>query len=266
MSDIKNFVWDFIKRGTMQDRTTKRPYWQLLNIAEPSLKVTTEKDEVVDNLKNPVMNIERAKKVEFSANNSFFDLDLFSAQSGASKKVADGSHKIRTPKYEEIEITSGLTEVTLKENPVDGIDYICLENEAGGLNLSQLFTSGVSASETKYVYSESDNKIKLPTGLPVGSRIFIAYTYESENGIEIESRATDFPKSGEFVLEGYGCDLCNKELKLHAFLIIPNAELSGEIDQNFQTDANHSFTITGMVDYCTANKVSYRLIVVRDEE
>jgi hypothetical protein len=88
------------------------------------------------------------------------------------------------------------------------------------------------------------------------------YEYNAESGVAVINSATEFPKACELVLEVLGCDVCNQEELIYAYLIFPNFKISPDFDWSIATDGAHPFSGQAMQNYCDAKKELYKLIIV----
>lgn len=260
--DINNFVIDRILRGVMQSKTNYDVLWAINQITNPSLSCTLETTDAVDALGTRIMQFERAKSATFSAENSLFDLGLAAAQFGTEKEVASESKKIVAPMFETIDVTEE-TEYTLKHTPLEQITSIYLLN--GDSTLGTKYKNGASANATDFVHTAESDRITIPTGISSGSQLFVIYDYESTAAVSVNNNAVDFPKAGKFVMEVLGCDVCDTTKLVHAYIVFPNAKLSGEVDMTFTTEGTHPFSIECMQNYCDKTKQLFQ-IIVPDEE
>ena len=235
MANVKNFAIDHVLRGIMTKRNGEY-MWSINQISNPSLSVTTENAQAVDALGSVMVEFDRGRNAEFSAENSLFDLGLYAAQMGKDVEVASADAKMVVPAFEEI--AGGVAEVALKHTPVGEIAKIYKMNGDGSLGVA--YELGTAASETEFVYA--DGKITLPTGLTANDTVFVMYEYESENATGVTADAINFPKAGKFVMEVLGTDVCDPDTLIHAYVIFPNAKLDGNVDYSFTTDGTHPST------------------------
>lgn len=260
--NMNNFVIDRVLRGVMFSHTDKSVLWAINQISNPSLSCTVESVDAVDMLGTTIMTFQRAKKATFSAENSLFDLGLAAAQFGTEKNVATTDKKMIAPAFETIDVTSEGT-YTLKHTPTEQIPFIYVLN--GDSTLGEKFVNGTSASATDFVHAEGETEITLPTGLTVGSQLFVKYEYESTAAVSVVNNAVNFPKAGEFIMEVLGCDVCDATNLIHAYIRFPNAKLSGEVDLTFTTEGTHPFTIDCMQEYCDKEKKLFEIIAIDEE-
>ena len=55
-------------------------------------------------------------------------------------------------------------------------------------------------------------------------------------------------------MEVLGSDVCDPSKNYYAYIVFPNAKLSGDVDISFATDGKHPFTIQAMQEYCDDEK------------
>ena len=272
---INNFVIDHVLRGIMAKKDGEY-MWSINQITNPSLNVSlADTAQAVDALGTPIAEFDRGRSAEFTAENSLFDLGLYAAQLGRDKEVASEEATITMPAFEEIEMVdeAGVLreEYKLKHVPNAQIKSMYLLNGDGTLGTS--FQFGTEASKTAFVHevTKTDDEmvvsdtITLPTGLGKEDVLFVMYEYEAKAGVAVTANAIDFPKRGKFIMEVLGCDVCDQEELIHAFVEFPNAKLDGNVDFSFATDGTHPFTIKAMQDYCNKEKVLFR-VIIPDEE
>ena len=259
--DISNFIIDRILRGVMTSTADGSVMYSINQIENPSLECSADEKVAVDALGTTIQTYHLAKNATLSAENSMFDLGLFATQQGAEKKIASASSKIITPIFENIDVTG--TSVVLKHKPKDALTAIY--ELKGDSTMGKKYTVNATATVDKFAFDEASKTITLPTGVTVGSQIFVMYEYETENAVEITASATEFPKAGKFIMEVLGADVCDQESLIHSYVEFPKAKLDGNVDYSFTTDGTHPFTIRAMQDYCDREKKLFR-IIVPDEE
>ena len=261
---INNFVIDHVLRAVMAKKNGEY-MWSINQITNPSLNVTlTDSAQAVDALGTPIAEFDRGREAEFSAENSLFDLGLYAAQLGKDKEVASENATITTPAFEEYEVKGEESETwTLAHTPnVDTpIQAIYLLNGDG--TLGKAFS--VSTEATAETFKYADGVITIPTGLAKEDALFVMYEYEAKSGVAVTADAINFPKRGKFIMEVLGCDVCDQEELIHAYVVFPNAKLDGNVDYSFTTDGTHPFTIRAMQDYCDKKKRLFT-VVIPDEE
>lgn len=264
MADINNIVIDRILRGAMLSTNDGSVLWEISQITNPSLTCSTETQDAVDALGIPIVTFERAKTIEFSAENALFDLRLFAAQSGTEKVVASSSNKITVPTFEEIVLGADpAAAITLKHAPIDQIREIHLLN--GDSSMGTRFVNGSSATATEFVHTAKATQLTPPTGLVTGNRLMAIYDYESETGVSVVNSANSFPTAGRFIMDVLGCDPCNVSIKKHFYIIMDNGKLTSDWDLSFATDSTHPFTIRANQAYCSAGRELVKIVAVDED-
>lgn len=269
--NINNFVINKVRRASMFSNTTGAALWNITQVEEPSLKVTTDKKEAVDAIGVKIMEFERAKNAEFSANNTLFDFGLAAAQSGTEKKVASAGAKITMPKWEEFTLTAAQIaagEITLGEVPVGtvGAEIPFIYKLNGDGTLAVKYANGAQSASGTFVLVAATKKITLPTGMAAGMRLWVPYEFACEDGVEVYNTAIDFPKAGKFVMEVLGSDVCDTTKEYYAYIVFGNAKLNGDFDLSFTTDGKHPFTIQAMQKYCDFEKKLFQILIPETAE
>lgn len=264
--NINNFVINRVRRASMFSTTNGVALWNITQVENPSLSVTTDKNEAVDALGVKIMEFERAKNAEFTAENSLFDFGLAAAQSGTEKREAAVGTAITMPKWEEVKLTQdqiGATKITLAEVPVgtSGSEIPFIYRLNGDGTLAEKYSSGLEAAAATFVLNAASKELTLPTGLKAGDRLWIPYEFACQNGVEVYNTAIDFPKAGKFVMEVLGVDVCDTTKEYYAYVVFPNAKLNGDFDLSFTTDGKHPFTIQAMQQYCDAEKRLFSILI-----
>lgn len=261
---LTNFVIDRIRRGSMFDLETGEVMWTISQVEDPSLSITADNDEKVDAVGTRIMQFDRAKNAEFTGNNSLIDLGLAAAQFGSDPVYGSTDSKVQMPKWEEITLTAAQAtakKVTLTEAPVEGtIPYIYVLN--GDKSLASKYGLATTANATSF--SLTAKELTLPNATDIfkeGVTLWIPYDYMASTGMEISNSATKFPKVGRFVLEVLVHDTCRPSVDYYAYLDMPNAKLTSEVDLDFTTEGTHPFTIQAQQDYCDIEKRLFSLKV-----
>ena len=260
--DVNNFIIDHVIRGAMLSQTDNSVLWSVNQITDPSLSITSETAEAVDALGTPIATFNRAKSAEFSASNSIIDLGLLAGQQGRDKEIASAGTTITTPAFETITVPSpNTTSVQLAHTPNKNPSVIYKLN--GDDTLGEKMEYAAEATTGKFTYS--DGSITFPTDATVGDEYFVIYEYEAESAVAVTGDAINFPKTGKFVMEVLGTDVCDQRKLIYAYVEFPNAKLSTDFDLSFTTDTTHPFTIQCMQSYCDREKVLFRIIIPNEE-
>lgn len=241
--NLNNFVVDRIIRAVGKSKEDE-VLFAINQVTNASLNVTSETAEAVDALGTPIAIFNRAKTAEFSAENALFDLGLMATQAGSKKISASTDAPIVAPAFDLVE--GGV----LKHTPVNA-DAVKFYNVNGDGSMGEeIVRTGVTIEGTTV------------TGLPENTQVMAVYEYNAENAVAVINSATEFPKACELVLEVLGCDVCNQEELIYAYLIFPNFKISPDFDWSIATDGAHPFSGQAMQNYCDAKKELYKLIIV----
>lgn len=247
---LNNFLVDRIVRGLGISQTTNKVLFSINQVQNASLTCSSESTDAVDALGTVIATFYRAKSAEFSAENAIFDLDLMATQLGTTKKVASSSSTITCPAMEIVTLTDGQTTYTLLHTPTEAPAAIYALN--GDSTFGTEYTSATAASDTEFAYA--DGVITLPTNLSAGTQIFVMYEYDSTAAVEVVDYATEFPTTCKFVLQVLGCDVCDKENLVYAYIIFNNFKISPDFDWSIATDGTHPFSGVAQQDYCDSEK------------
>ena len=223
--DINNFVIDRIVRGVALSQKDDSVLFSINQIQNASLNCASESTDAVDALGTPIATFYRAKSAEFSAENALYDMNLMATQLGTAKKVASASSKITVPAMESFTVTEGL-KYDLKHTPKAAPTEIYALN--GDSTFGVKYTKSTTADAEHF--SIASKTISLPTGLAVGTDMFVMYEYETENAVEVVNSATQFPVGCKFVMEVLGCDVCDQTNLVYAYVIFNNFKLSPDFD------------------------------------
>ncbi|WP_346961250.1 hypothetical protein [Clostridium sp.] len=260
--NVSNFVIDHVLSGAMIDTKYDTIMWQINQITDPALNVSSETSEAVDALGTPIATFNRSKKSEFSASNALFDLGLFAAQNGVEKKVASASAKVVVPMFEAIVVpASTATPVSLKHTPLKTPQAIYQLKGDGTLGEKLVYNSGAGAGKFTY----ATGQITFPTDAKAGAEYFVQYEYEAERAVAVTGDAMNYPRAGKFVMEVLGTDVCDPSTLIHAYIVFPNAKLDANVDITFSTDGKHPFKLIAQQAYCDKQKTLFS-IVIPDEE
>jgi hypothetical protein len=255
--DISNFIIDRILRGVMTSTADGSVMYSINQIENPSLECSADEKVAVDALGTTIQTYHLAKNATLSAENSMFDLGLFATQQGSEKKIASASSKIITPIFENIDVKG--TSVVLKHKPKDALTAIY--ELKGDSTMGKKYTVNATATVDKFAFDEASKTITLPTGVTVGSQIFVMYEYETENAVEITASATEFPKAGKFIMEVLGNDVCDPTTLIYAYIIFPNAKLDPNTSITFSTESKHPFSMKAQQAYCDKEKTLFKIVI-----
>ena len=217
--DINNFVIDRIVRGVALSQKDDSVLFSINQIQNASLNCASESTDAVDALGTPIATFYRAKTAEFSAENALFDMNLMATQLGTEKKVASGASKVTVPAMESFTVVEG-GKYALKHTPKAAPTEIYAIN--GDSTFGVKYVKETAASDVAFAYTDADKTLTLPTGLAVGTEMFVMYEYETENAVEVVNSAKNFPVGCKFIMEVLGCDVCDQTNLIYAYVIFNN--------------------------------------------
>lgn len=266
--NISNLVIDRILRGVMFNTSTREAMWNVSQISSFSISVSSDKRTAVDATETPIMDFYRAKTCTVTAENALWDLGLFAAQGGSALETSSADNKFNVPAFDEIKLTDAtaavLTYVPVAPNGADrAVPFVYVLNGDG--TLGKKLVCGDAAAVG--VFAQTGKNLTFFEGdLKVGETIIVFYEHEADGtvgnqALAMKNTAKDFPRAGRFVMEVLCCDPCDKSTLYYAYLIMPSATLSPDVDLDFSTDAKHSFALDAQQDYCDHEKRLYELIV-----
>ena len=261
--DINNFVIDRIVRGVALSQKDDSVLFSINQIQNASLNCASESTDAVDALGTPIATFYRAKSCEFSAENALFDMNLMATQLGTEKVVATDDVKVTVPAMESFTVVEG-GKYQLKHAPkAMPTEIYALERDS---TFGDKYLYKTSADAEHFSYVDADNTITLPTGLAVGTEMFVMYEYETTHAVEVVNSARNFPVGCKFIMEVLGCDVCDQTNLIYAYVIFNNFKLSPDFDWSIATDGAHPFSGRAQQDYCDKEKRLFSIVIPGDEE
>lgn len=240
---INNFLVNRVLSVTGMDKNDNILY-RLVQPQNISLSTSSETADVVDNMGSVIATFDRSKSAELSGENAIFDLSLLAVQHGTEvQKTVD-----EVPCFETIEVAKKSGEVSLAHTPIDdaAVKFYALNGDS---SLGEAVEISVNAG-----------KYTIP-GSVTAEQILAVYDYKPTAASMVTVSSDKFATSHKIVVEVLGCDVCNKEDLIYAYLIFPSGKMSSDTELSFSTDLVHSFTVTAQVEYCSPDKKLFMLII-----
>lgn len=251
--NLNNFVVDRIVRAIGKNKDGEILF-AINQVTNASLNVTSETAEAVDALGTPIAVFNRAKTAEFSAENALFDLDLMATQAGTKKVVAKAGAPIVVPAFDPVEGGK------LKHAPKGAVKFYAVNGDG---SMGEALPVSADGGTDGGIVVEGTTVTALPKDAEGNEiQVLAVYEFEAENAVAVVNSATEFPKACELVLEVLGCDVCNQEELIYAYVIFPNFKISPDFDWSIATDGTHPFSGQAMQDYCDTKKELYKLVIV----
>lgn len=260
-------IIDKVRSLTCHDLETKKMILRLTSLEDSSLNTSAEGEEITDAIGALITTLYRAKKAEFSATNSLMSLELAAAQYGTKKEVIgeNGVKEITDYTYEILKVeTEGEGEsatvkpIKLAHTPVkDSIKWIYkIENNEVGepIEVAATAADATTNAEGNVVPATAiigdDGSITLPPSMKSG-KIYVEYTYQSENALRIVNKASNFPEACSVVIYAYFRDVCNENKIYSGKIICPKAKLNPEsVELALTSTGKHPFSFVINRDYC----------------
>ena len=247
--NMNNFVIDRILRAVGKSKAGD-VLFAINQVTNPSLNVTSETAEAVDALGSRIAVFNRATSCEFSAENALFDMGLMAVQAGSKDGVIRGAVK-EVPAFDSIENGK------LAHTPVPADAVKIYEVNGDGSFGAEVKKSADGGTDGGFVLEGTT-----VTGLAEGKQYMAVYEYDATEAIAVVNSASEFPNACELILEVLGCDVCDQEKLIYAYLIFPNFKISPDFDWSIATDGTHPFSGMAMQNYCDTKKELYRLVIV----
>lgn len=253
-----NLVINRVLRSWMDDKKGNNLFF-LHEVKDGKLEINGESVMLKNGEGKTIAELDRNQEVTFTCTSVLFDLNLFAAQTGATKRALSSMDKAETPKIEVLEVKNH--KVMLKETPKAGAMMTVGVADNGGFVATDAYlTKAAVAVEGKYAITGKE--ITVHTNISDGSLLFVKYKYEADKGIEITKNNDIKTIVGESVTEVMLCDPCNLSEEFYGYLIMPNGKLESKVTTTFDTESGQEFSIKGMQDYCSLDKQTFRLVVV----
>lgn len=220
-------------------------------IAEPSLNLTLETEEVRDARNNLVAVLDNGRSATFGAANAFFNTSILATQAGT--KVQKAAETDTFTRYEVVDITNGAGTISYVPSTPAKAKVYALNSDGsykeavaitGATVSAERTVSGVTAGVTK-VLVEYETLIKGDSNEKI-----VAYA-DAENEL--------LSVTAEILLK----DLCSQATYLA--ILKMRGKISGEVDWSMARDGNHPFEITALPDYCGGRQL-IEIIIVKDDE
>lgn len=242
---INNFLVNRVLSVTGMDKDDNILY-RLVQPQNISLSTSSETADVVDNMGSVLATFDRSKSAELSGENAIFDLSLLAVQHGTEvEKTVE-----EVPCFEVIAVTADNKgkEHTLAHTPLDdaAVKVYALNGDS---------SLGEALSVTA-----ADSKFTIPAET-TAAQILAVYDYKPTAASMVTVSSDKFATSHKVIVEVLGCDVCNKEDLIYAYLIFPSGKMSSDTELSFSTDLVHSFTVTAQVEYCSPDKKLFMLII-----
>lgn len=274
---IDNLIIDRVLHGTFYDKSSGEGLFRLTQIQNASLSNTSEAVDVLDATGVLITQLDRSKAATFSGESALKDMHLLAAQAGTELESGSDTNKITVPAFDIISTKADKTEYDLKHLPLEGVveAYILTPGGAMGDKLTIDSSAGekkiqVSSQKATVVFNQPE-KTEDGTTTPAvkgtcnaGDSILFLYDYETVNAVQFVNKADQFNVPMHVVIEALAYEPCAIDEKIYVLIDFPSAKLSSTFDFALSPEEAQSFELQCLVDYCSAEKTLYKVIVVDD--
>lgn len=239
---INNFLINRVLSITGFDSDNNVLY-RLTQPQNVGLSTTSETAEVVDALGTPIAVFDRSKSAELTGENAIFDMSLLAEQHGVEVQKSAAS----VPCFQTISVA----------DVAKGLDYEALTSPK-----PQVYALNNDSSIGNVIEGASINgkQITLPETVTEG-QVLVVYEHKPAAATMVVVSADKFATAHKVVVEILGCDVCNTEDLVYAYLIMENGKLSSDTDLTFGTDLVHGFTVSAQVSYCSPDKRLFYIVI-----
>lgn len=260
MFKLDDLIIDRIQMATAEDFSGNVLY-TLTQLQNATINISAESNDVTDKDGNLVKRFWRAKTGEFTATNSFINLNILGEEAGSKKVEATTAKKIVAP---------GIV-ITKQEDNTVTLKNVTGTPKVYGLEpngtMGAAFTTGGTAGASTFAYDESTGTVTLPTSNDY-NKYLVRYDRElSDGAVEITNQAGKFPGTIRLILKVLCVDPCSADTLRAAYIDIPSFQVSPETEISLSSDSQTiDFNGSLQVSYCDSDQLLYRVIVVEEDE
>lgn len=260
MFDFNEVVIDRVVRAHKFDFNGKR-IWTATQIKDPSMECGGETVYSTDAVGANIMGFDRSKTGSFTFNNALMNMAVLADQLGSAKQVASGTNKLLFTCVDFLKVNADGATATLSHTPkeiTDGVAFKYLDKVDANFMTLETYELGENAANQ---FSVTGTTITLPTGanFKAGDLVVAKYKYETEDGVLVNNNADEFSEAGEFVIEAFCYNPCDKANKKLLNIVFPNAKEDNNISLTMTNELTHPVTINAMQDYCSTEKCLFRI-------
>lgn len=268
-TNVTGVIPDIIQRIVGRDRTTAEILFITGKVSNGSLQCDAQEVVKNDAEGTPIKRWMNAKTGQFSGDETFWNLDLYSQQlNGEGKTFGTTGNGIIVPISDPVKTYKAgdtLTEYTLKyaaanvgtESVPEYKISVCILGKDD--YPKKIFKLGQAASDGVFTYTSGTKTLTFAEGdINEGDKLFVEYDFNSEDCVAIINSADKFPKDIEIVVEGLFETACGAALA--GYTIFPKAQLSASVTASFGKTDTFPFSFSAQQDYCDENKQLFRVV------
>lgn len=260
---------DIIKRIVGRSRKDASILFMTGKVQNGQLQCDAQEEVKNDAEGTPIARWKSSKTGQFSADETFWNLDLYSQQlNGKGVTVGSTGHGVIVPISDPIKTyssTDTLTSYTLVYDAANvGTESVpaykisvCTLNKDD--TVKTRFTLGQAASGTTFTYTANTKTLTFAEGaLSAGDKLFVEYDFNSEDCIAVIDSADEFPEDIEVVVEGLYKTACGAAQA--GYVIFPKAQLDPSVTTSFGRTDTFPFSFSATQDYCDDEKQLFRVV------
>lgn len=256
---LDDIIIDRIQYGVAEDFDGNLLY-TLTQLSEATINITAESKDAVDATGTLIKRFWQGKTGEFTAQNAMINLNIVGAASGEGKVVATNEAQLEMPK---IMVVKAGEKPTLKDY-VEGTVTVNAIGTNGAMGKAYTPNAESNASETEYALS-SNGELALPTDA-TETQFIVKYTRKVKSGVAIANKADKFPQTVKLTLKALAVDPCAADTLKAVYIELPSFQVSPEVEISLTTDAQLNYSGALQVDYCSADKVLYKIYFADEDE
>lgn len=266
---IDNLIIDRVLQGTFYKKSTGEGLFRLTQIQNATLSNTSEAIDVLDSTGVLITQLDRSKAATLSGESALKDMHLLAAQAGTELESGSDAKKIVVPAFDIVETVAGTTKYELKHAPLEAVSEAYILTAGGAMGAK--ITASTAAGEGAFQIDGQNVTVTFTTEdaagtCKAGESILFLYDYETVNAVQFVNKADEFNVPMHVVIEALAYEPCAIDDKIYVLIDFPSAKLSSNFDFALSPEEAQSFELQCLVDYCSAEKTLYKVIVVDDEQ
>lgn len=257
--NLDDIIIDRVQYGVAENSRGELLY-VLTQLTDATINITAESKDAVDSTGTLIKRFWQGKTGEFSASNAMINLNILAAETGAEKQLGSANEKIVMPKI--VVVKKGATlEINNYDDEKDDMVVYALGNNGA---LGDKFEEGTGSPDaTHYVFASG---ILTPPTAEGIEQYVVKYTRKEENAVSLTNRADKFPSTVKLTLKALCVDPCEADVLRACYIILPSFQVSPECEITLDTESTMDFNGTLQVDYCSADKVLYQIVMAEEDE
>lgn len=256
---LDDIIIDRIQYGVAEDFEGNLLY-TLTQLSEATINITAESKDAVDATGTLIKRFWQGKTGEFTAQNAMINLNIVGAASGEGKVVATNESQIEMPK---IMVVKAGEKPTLTDY-VQGTVTVNAISTNGAMGKAYTKSVNSEASETAYALA-SNGELTLPTDSNE-TQFIVKYMRKVKSGVTIANKSDKFPQTVKLTLKALAVDPCAADTLKAVYIEFPSFQVSPEVEISLTTDTQLNYSGALQVNYCSDEKVLYKIYFADEDE